>query len=314
MKGLVEEDGVTFKESGKEKWKHGGMKRVRLGEKKTRKAKKKAAKVLQVWRERQLIQVKAADEHAIKRWGVRLTQPETDDRSLSIITLGRCSGPWIEGGYDQMLLGNLIVATKFVHDFVHPRHVVAHESVIFHDTKAWWPFPEVHPARGAIPLRANDDTNKFHDARFIEFFENRPYNSVVIILVRGIDGARIDQGTWARLKFRYPNVEIHLAFALEQTHAQRAPANAPPTWFSRAIPHDGKLYCFYELNHLSNQIMGSRHDPRYQWLLDEWQAGMVSRNDLSRAHKRNNLADITLATMNHMALGTHHRNDWPRLP
>jgi hypothetical protein len=225
---------------------------------------------LKKWQTDQRIRVESREQITTQRWGTTLNIIKTT-APLSIITLARSSKYFPEGGYACMMAGNLIITAKFVEDFINPRQVEdGHESVAWHDTRAVAAFPEVHPSTGALPLSA-DDTNQHCNARFIEFFDHRRDNSEVIMLIRGIDGGRIEFGTWARLHARYPKLKIKIVFTLAHEFAiARAPAHADASWFAQTTPFDGRLYCCFELDLLVAQINGQLNDPRYQWLLDEW--------------------------------------------
>jgi hypothetical protein len=142
---------------------------------------------------------------------------------FDLIVIGRCSGEWIVGGYDEMMTGNLIIANKYEMDFLHPASIRNQESVAWHHTAAWEPFPYIHPNRSVVPLQAEDDTNKFCNARFIEFFENTTEDVPIQMLMRGIDGGRIDYGTWLLLGAMYPTRDITLVFSLERTIIEALP-------------------------------------------------------------------------------------------
>lgn len=109
------------------------------------------------------------------------------------------------------MLGNLVIANKFEADFV-AGQILSHESVFYLNTKAYTPLPTIHPGEGPEPLLPDDDPNRHCNARWIEFYRNRPDDSTVIILIRGVDGLSIDGNSWHLLHLQHPRLKIRLAF------------------------------------------------------------------------------------------------------
>ncbi|KAN0119229.1 hypothetical protein V8E51_001437 [Hyaloscypha variabilis] len=223
------------------------------------------------------------------------------EMEVDIIVFGRCSGEWIQGGLDKMMLGNLIVANKFEIDFLLPNvRVRRHESIAWHHTKAWVPLPKVHPDDARNPLRADDDSNKFANGRFLEFFDNAD-GTPIAWLNRGIDGSSIDVGSYLVLEARYSQQEIWLVFILEGDWVRNASFglrfDPDDAWFSRSQPYDGKWYIMFELHRLCDAIRGRRWpgDEKYKWLLEQWELQIHWRDELSRAHSSGSKNRIRLA-------------------
>lgn len=107
---------------------------------------------------------------------------------------------------------SLVVANRYEADSLLPTRVRRHESIMWHDTKAKFPLPKVHPNRAWVQLQVGGDTKRFANACKCEvfslsmeilfrnlasgcmgFLENAEQTPIVW-MNRGIDGSSIDIG------------------------------------------------------------------------------------------------------------------------
>jgi hypothetical protein len=225
---------------------------------------------------------------------------------FALMTMGRCSEQWFEGGYGEMIVGNDEFADHYIEQFFGGILPISRGSVAFNFTKAWMSFPTVHPGRGLQPLLPDANTNRLCQAIWIEHLEGIPPGQTAILLFRGIDGGSIDPAAWMGLLNRWPGIHIEIAFACETTFVTaRAPANA--NWFMRARPYDGFLYWQFPLAELVATMIGNRQDAKYTWLLSEWALGWQARIDSEIANQSRNAARIIAASLVYRNLRTRGR-------
>lgn len=231
----------------------------------------------------------------------------------SIIVISRISwrkdGAWMTTAKTR----NAVAMDKFINDFVSPSTVLSKDSVVWNGRAAWVPFPyALANDRDNIQFPEGEFENEDADRRFCEFFLDAPDHTDVLILIRGIDGATIDPGSYAFLAQRFPRLNITLIFqCTEDFVTSRAPAPHGPAWFSRTVPFDNKLYGFVPLSTLTGHMAGTTNDALCAWILEEWRLGRLTRQSVSMAFQTGETADISMAAAQHMSLHTRRRNDAP---
>ena len=232
---------------------------------------------------------------------------------LSIIVCDRTS--WFKE-YDivaPLKEGNETVLQKFIDDFIPAQLGVAVRDLLFwNGREAATPLPWA-ALNGIQQARQPglDYENEASDERWCRFFETRPDNSNVIVLIRGIDGASIDPGTWLFLQQRYPKSTITIAFSVSEMFVRmRAPAGS--TYFYRTAVYDARLYGFFPLSSITNHVMGTTHDPRVEWLISEWAQGTALRQQISMAWQADDVAAKSTTHARFTALYTNGRNSLPR--
>jgi hypothetical protein len=200
---------------------------------------------------------------------------------------------------------------KFFDDFVALVPVLATESIFWNGRKAWAPLPWVSVSDGnQLQVPAGEFDNQDADVRYCTFLDAQPAFAYVILLIRGIDGASCDLGSWTFLQQRYPRLQITLAFSCTELFVRsRVPEGE--NYFSRTDPYDGRLYGFFCLSRLVSSILRMSHDPKYSWLENEWRLGKQYRDALSMAHQGADDDDISNALVQFATLHTRGRNDLP---
>ena len=112
-------------------------------------------------------------------------------------------------------------------------------------------------------------------------FQTRPDYSEVIIVIRGVDGASIDPGSWTFLHARFPRLKITLAFScVENFVCGRLPAGQD--FFSRTDPHDTRLYGVFPPSKLAPHLLGTTVDVKSTWLTTERRLGRLYRKAIGR--------------------------------
>ncbi|KAG4434138.1 hypothetical protein IFR05_010389 [Cadophora sp. M221] len=212
-----------------------------------------------------------------------------DELDVAIIGIARHSERRVAETIANTHAGNEVVIRKFVRDFLPRYRVSASESIVWHGRQASIPLPwaMTNNMGGAVNLPLNAIRNFSDDVNFCQFFCNLPDGTTVIIIIRGIDGASIDPGSWLWLCHRFPNLRIGIVFTVTEAFVRyRLPADQ--TYFLSAPVHDGRFYGYIALQALANQINGNGVDPMAGWLLNEWALGVQYRHVLGLA--RNNRA------------------------
>ena len=147
---------------------------------------------------------------------------------------------------------------------------------------------------------------------FIRFLESRPQGSKVGLLMRGIDGASIDPGSYLFLQ-RFDNLDITIAFSVAEIFVRhRLPAFQ--TYFTRTPVYDQRLYGFWTLTQLTDYVRGYTQDAKSAWLVGEWRLGRIYRQDLSIAFQTMDPVRIGHAQRQFKLLYTGGRNEVPVVP
>jgi hypothetical protein len=130
------------------------------------------------------------------------------------------------------------------------------------------------------------------------------------LIIRGIDGASIDLGTWKQLSSDYAHLSITLAFTVVPNFVQgRLPA--AQDYFTRAVPNDNRMYGFLALPVLAAHLVRTRHDPMSAFLKGEWLLGRQYRQELSAAWSSRDAARRNAAMGRFLTLRTTLRNKIP---
>jgi hypothetical protein len=231
---------------------------------------------------------------------------------LSIMVCGRFSNKVDDETFEDAKEGNNIVLRKFIQDFVSPIPVLATESVFWKGRKAWAPLPwiSVDDDDEAVQYPAGEFQNSGTDSLFCNFLNTRPDFSLVVLIIRGIDGASIEPGTWLFLQNRYPKLRIALAFTCTELFVrERVPEGEQYFW--RSDPFDGRLYGVFYLDKLVSAILRMSQDSKYRWLLNEFKLGKLYRGVLSMAKEGGDADEIANAHSQFKTLHTSRRNDLP---
>jgi hypothetical protein len=95
------------------------------------------------------------------------------------------------------------------------------ESVVWNQRSAHTPLPWAELVDDDVYQAVGDDfENVADDKRSIEFLRGFPDFSRAIILVRGIDSASIDPGSWLFLHQRCPKLDITICFSVNGNFAE----------------------------------------------------------------------------------------------
>ncbi|KAL2068969.1 hypothetical protein VTL71DRAFT_15307 [Oculimacula yallundae] len=101
----------------------------------------------------------------------------------------------------ELINGNTYILEKFARDFIAPNLVATAGNVFWNGKKAWTPLPAVLNDGEGI-YAAGKFQNQDSDARFCIFLNTLADGSRTLLLIRGIDGASIDIGSWLYLHLR----------------------------------------------------------------------------------------------------------------
>jgi hypothetical protein len=131
-------------------------------------------------------------------------------------------------------------------------------------------------------------------------------------LIRGIDGASIDPGSYLYLQ-RFQTFEIILVFSVAEPFVRN---RLPPyqTYFTRTPIYDQRLYGFWTLREIANYLRGQTHDPKTAWLIGEWRLGRIYRQDISMTLQTIDPVLIGRAQQQFKLLYTGGRNEVPVVP
>ncbi|RDL31935.1 uncharacterized protein BP5553_09337 [Venustampulla echinocandica] len=241
------------------------------------------------------------------------TPTTTTGSGLSIIVCARYSAKVPDEVYQGAIEGNDIVLRKFIDDFTAASPILATESVVWNGRKAWAPLPwAIADDNEQIQFPDGDFDNQGADTRFCTFLSSRPEFSHVIMLLRGIDGASIDPGSWSFLQQRFPKLQFTLAISCAEIFVRnRAPDGQ--MYFSRTAPYDQRLYGFFPLSRLVSHLIGMSADPKSDWLISEWKLGVLYRRALEMAYIGGEIDDISNAASQFEKLITRGRNNLPSI-
>jgi hypothetical protein len=241
------------------------------------------------------------------------TANETTE-GVAAICVSRFSSPkspdLVEATYD----GNDVVLGKFIRDFIAPIPVLNTETIVWNGRKAWFPLPWAALPNAAVQAAQQGEAdleNELADAAWCAFFDRQVDYTTTFVVHRGIDGSSIDPGSWVFLRWRYPKLNIILAFSCSERFVVKWDPNK--TYFGRLEPHDGRLYAFLSLSTLVDHISGRAQDATAAWVVDQWRMGRVHRQQVSMAYQTGNVLAISNAISQFVALCTSHRHRLPRL-
>jgi hypothetical protein len=133
------------------------------------------------------------------------------------------------------------------------------------------------------------------------------------LIIRGIDGASIEPGTWLFLQNRYPKLRIALAFTCTDSTELFVRERVPEAehYFWRSDPFDGRLYGVFYLDKLVSAILRMSQDSKYRWLLNEFKLGKLYMDVLSMAKEGGDADEIANTHSQFKTLHTSRRNDLP---
>ncbi|KAM0123463.1 hypothetical protein ACHAP3_011118 [Botrytis cinerea] len=253
--------------------------------------------------------VSVVTEIGSKLW-TPIGKEEPVSREVAIIVTARHSWKVTAAELTRTSAGNVTVMNKFIRDFVNPVVVHDTESIVWNDREAHFALPWALAAPGEAVFPPGNFHNHLMDDAWTSFFQRqRPY-STVIVIIRGIDGASIDPGSYIMLKTLHPTLKIVMAFSVTERFVRRRLPFGQRMFF-RTPRYDNRLYMFMLLDALINEMRNPGTDIKGRFVLAEWRLGRIFRAAMSQAWQTGDPLLIGATVAQFATLQTSGRNDLP---